>query len=177
MGNLNKVMLIGRLGKDPEIRYTQSGSAVANFTLATSENWVDPQGQRKEKTEWHSVVAWNKLADLVQSYLKQGSQVYIEGKLQTRSWDDAQTGQKRYKTEISARTLQFLDSRPSDAGGSPQRPQAMPQAPQNPSYAPPQANASNGAEGTQRPPANPTASPPPEELPPADSYIEDDIPF
>ena len=102
MGNLNKVMLIGRLGKDPEIRYTQSGSAVANFTLATNEYWNDSQGQRQEKTEWHNIVVWNKLADLAQNYLKQGSQVYLEGRIQTNSWDDAQTGQKRYRTEVVA---------------------------------------------------------------------------
>ena len=96
MGSLNKVLLIGRLGKDPEIRYTQSGNAVAHFSIATSESWTDSQGQRQEKTEWHEVVAWNKLADLAQSYLKQGSLIYIEGRLQTRSWDDQQTGQKRF---------------------------------------------------------------------------------
>ena len=129
MGNLNKVMLIGRLGKDPEIRYTQSGSAVANFTMATDEYWTDQQGQRQQSTEWHNIVAWNKLADLVQSYLKQGSPVYVEGRLQTRSWDDAQSGQKRFKTEINAKTIQFLDSRPAEAGaGGYNRPQPQPQA-------------------------------------------------
>lgn len=111
MSSLNKVMLIGRLGKDPEIRYTQSGSAVANFSVATSEGWTDKQGLRQEKTEWHDVVAWNKLADVVQNYLKRGSQVYVEGRLQSRSWDDAQSGQKRYKTEINAVTIQMLGAR------------------------------------------------------------------
>ena len=96
---LNKVMLIGRLGRDPEIRYTQSGNAVASFSIATSEYWRDKQGQRQEKTEWHDIVAWDRLADQAQSYLKKGSMVYIEGKLQTRSWDDQQ-GQKKYRTEI-----------------------------------------------------------------------------
>ena len=116
MGSLNKVMLIGRLGKDPEIRYTQSGSAVANFSLATSEFSKDKQGQKQERTEWHNIVAWEHLADLAQNYLKKGKQVYIEGRLQTRSWEDPQ-GQKRYTTEIVASTMQFLDG--GKEGGNP----------------------------------------------------------
>ena len=96
---LNKVMLIGRLGRDPEIRYTQSGNAVASFSIATSEYWRDKQGQRQEKTEWHDIVAWDRLADQAQSYLKKGSMVYIEGKLQTRSWDDPQ-GQKNIEQRL-----------------------------------------------------------------------------
>ena len=116
---LNKVMLIGRLGRDPEIRYTQSGNAVASFSIATSEYWRDKQGQRQEKTEWHDIVAWDRLADQAQSYLKKGSMVYIEGKLQTRSWDDQQ-GQKKYRTEVVANQVRFLDSRESTerSGGS-----------------------------------------------------------
>ena len=116
---LNKVMLIGRLGRDPEIRYTQSGNAVASFSIATSEYWRDKQGQRQEKTEWHDIVAWDRLADQAQSYLKKGSMVYIEGKLQTRSWDDQQ-GQKKYRTEIVANQVRFLDSREGTerSGGS-----------------------------------------------------------
>jgi single-strand DNA-binding protein len=116
---LNKVMLIGRLGRDPEIRYTQSGNAVASFSIATSEYWRDKQGQRQEKTEWHDIVAWDRLADQAQSYLRKGSMVYIEGKLQTRSWDDQQ-GQKKYRTEVVANQVRFLDSRESTerSGGS-----------------------------------------------------------
>jgi len=116
---LNKVMLIGRLGRDPEIRYTQSGNAVASFSIATSEYWRDKQGQRQEKTEWHDIVAWDRLADQAQSYLKKGSMVYIEGKLQTRSWDDQQ-GQKKYRTEVVANQVRFLDSREGTerSGGS-----------------------------------------------------------
>jgi single-strand DNA-binding protein len=116
---LNKVMLIGRLGRDPEIRYTQSGNAVASFSIATSEYWRDKQGQRQEKTEWHDIVAWDRLADQAQSYLKKGSMVYIEGKLQTRSWDDQQ-GQKKYRTEVVANQMRFLDSREGTerSGGS-----------------------------------------------------------
>ena len=112
MGSLNKVMLIGNLGKDPEIRYTQSGSAVATFSLATTDRWTDRQGERQEKTEWHDIVAFDKLADLAQSYLNKGKSVYIEGRLQTRNWED-QNGQKRYRTEIVVNSLQFLEPRSS----------------------------------------------------------------
>ena len=107
---LNKVMLIGRLGRDPEIRYTQSGNAVASFSIATSEFWRDKQGQRQERTEWHDIVAWDRLADQAQSFLRKGSMVYIEGKLQTRNWEDQQ-GQKKYRTEVVANQMRFLDSR------------------------------------------------------------------
>ena len=122
MANLNKVTLIGRLGQDPEIRYTQSGNAVASVNIATNDYWTDKQGEKQERTEWHSLVLWGKLADLAQSYLKKGSQVYVEGRLQTRDWEDQQ-GQKHYKTEVVVTTMQFLDSRISEsesahAGGS-----------------------------------------------------------
>ena len=176
MGNLNKVMLIGRLGKDPEIRYTQSGSAVANFSLATDEYWNDAQGQRQQRTEWHNIVVWNKLADLAQNYLKQGKQVYLEGKLQTQSWEDAQTGQKRYRTEVVARTLEFLDSRPSDSGAGyyanePQSQTASQHDPSNSNQ--PSAGKNVVAEsGDSR-----NAGQASQSSPPADSYIEDDIPF
>ena len=113
MANLNKVTLIGRLGQDPEIRYTQSGSAVASVNIATNDYWTDKQGEKQERTEWHSLVFWGKLADRAQSYLKKGSQVYVEGRLQTRDWEDQQ-GQKHYKTEVVVTTMQFLDSRNSD---------------------------------------------------------------
>ena len=105
--SVNKVILVGRLGQDPEIKYTPSGAAVCNFTLATSESWADKSGQKQEKTEWHRVVVWGKLAELCNQYLAKGRQAYLEGSLQTRSWDDKQ-GQKRYTTEINARTVQFL---------------------------------------------------------------------
>ena len=113
MSNLNKVMLIGRLGKDPELKRVPSGAAVVEVTIATSENFKDKNGNKQDKTEWHSVVFWNKTAETVAQYLKKGSLVYVEGKLQTRSWDD-QNGQKRYKTEIVANSFQFMESR----GGS-----------------------------------------------------------
>jgi single stranded DNA-binding protein (ssb) len=114
MANLNKVTLIGRLGQDPEIRYTQSGSAVANATIATNDFWTDKQGEKQERTEWHSLMLWGKLADLAQSYLKKGSHIFVEGRLLTRDWEDQQ-GQKHYKTEVVVTTMQFLDSRISDS--------------------------------------------------------------
>jgi single-strand DNA-binding protein len=105
--SINKVMLIGRLGQDPELKYTPSGSAVCNFSLATSESWTDKSGQKQEKTEWHRVVVWGKLAELCNQYLAKGRQAFIEGSLQTRQWDD-KSGQKRYTTEINAKNVQFL---------------------------------------------------------------------
>jgi single-strand DNA-binding protein len=120
MSSLNKVMLIGRLGKDPEIRYTPDGSPVANFSLATSETWNDKSGTRQERTEWHNIVAWNKLADLAKRYLAKGRQVYIEGRIRTREWDD-KDGNKRRTTEIMANQMVLLGSRPEgmEAGGNP----------------------------------------------------------
>ena len=111
MSSLNKVMLIGRLGKDPEVRYTPDGAPVANFSLATSEFWIDKGGTRQEKTEWHNIVAWSKLADLSKRYLAKGRQVYIEGRLRTREWDD-KDGNKRRTTEIVASQMVLLGSRP-----------------------------------------------------------------
>ena len=110
MLNLNKVMLIGRLGKDPELKRTPTGSGVTSFSLATSERYIDKSGQKQEKTEWHNIVAWNKSAELAAQYLKKGSSVYVEGKLTTRSWDD-QSGNKRYTTEVVVQSMQFLDSK------------------------------------------------------------------
>jgi single-strand DNA-binding protein len=111
MASLNKVMLIGNLGQDPEIRYTQSGQAVANFSVATTDRWTNKQsGNPEERTEWHRVVVWAKLAELCREYLSKGRSVYIEGRLQTRSWED-KDGNKRYTTEIVAQTVQFLGRR------------------------------------------------------------------
>jgi len=117
---INKVILVGNLGRDPEIKYTASGSAVANLTIATSESWNDKQtGEKVEKTEWHRIVAFQRLAEIMGEYLKKGSQVYIEGKLQTRKWQD-QNGQDRYTTEIVANDMQMLGGRPGDAAGQQQ---------------------------------------------------------
>ena len=108
---VNKVILIGNLGKDPEIRYTQSGTAVANFTIATTESWGGKDGQEKqEKTEWHNIVAWARLAEICNQYLSKGRQVYIEGRIQTRKWED-RDGNTRYTTEIVAQNMQMLGGR------------------------------------------------------------------
>jgi single-strand DNA-binding protein len=114
-GSLNKVMLIGRLTRDPEMRFTPSGTGVCNLALATNRYGQDPQsGERREYTDYHDVVVWNqgnrKLAELCGQYLQKGRLVYVEGRLQTRSWDDKETGAKRYKTEVNANDVQFLDS-------------------------------------------------------------------
>jgi single-strand DNA-binding protein len=115
MASLNKVQLIGNLGKDPEIRMTPQGAKVATFSIATTERYTDRNGQKQENTEWHNIVAWRGLADIIERYLRKGSAIYIEGKLTTRSWDDPQSGQKKYRTEIVAREMQMLGSR-SEAG-------------------------------------------------------------
>lgn len=105
--SVNKVIILGRLGQDPELKYTPGGMAVCNFTLATSESWADKAGQKQERTEWHRIVVWGKLAELCNQYLTKGRQAFVEGSLQTRSWDD-KSGQKRYTTEINAKTVQFI---------------------------------------------------------------------
>jgi single-strand DNA-binding protein len=110
MAGVNKVILVGRLGRDPEVKYTPSGVAVANFSMATSEEWKDKDsGEKKERTEWHRIVAWRRLGEICGEYLRKGSQIYIEGKLQTRDWED-RDGNKRYTTEIVAQNMQMLDS-------------------------------------------------------------------
>jgi len=114
---INKVILIGNLGADPETRYSQGGNAVTKFRIATSENWRDRQtGEQQERTEWHNIVCFQRLAEIAGEYLKKGSRVYIEGSLSTSSWEDQQSGQKRYRTEIIARDMQMLDSRSGFAG-------------------------------------------------------------
>ena len=111
---INKVILIGNLGADPETRYTPSGSAVTNIRVATSESWKDKQtGEHQERTEWHQVVIWNRLGEVAGEYLRKGSKVYIEGSLRTRKWQ-GQDGQDRYTTEIVASDMQMLDSRGGD---------------------------------------------------------------
>ena len=127
MSSLNKVLLIGRLGKDPEIRYTPEGSPVASFSLATSENWTDKNGTRQERTEWHNIVAWNKLADICKQFLSKGRQVYIEGRIQSREYTDRE-GVKKRITEIIASQMVMLGSRPqgTEAGVQPMEPVARP---------------------------------------------------
>src|SRR5246127_4818242 len=107
MSGVNKVLIIGRLGADPALKTVSSGQQVARLSVATSENWTDRDGQKQERTEWHRVVVWGKLADLCGKYLSKGRQVYVEGRIQMRQWEDQQ-GQKRYTTEIVAGTVQFL---------------------------------------------------------------------
>lgn len=107
--SVNKVILLGRLGKDPQLKYIPGGPAVCEFVLATSETYKDKSGQKQERTEWHPIVVYGKLAELCNQYLSKGRQAYVEGKLQTKSWDDKKDGSKRYKTEINANTVQFLN--------------------------------------------------------------------
>lgn len=115
MASVNKVILIGRLGKDPEVRYTPGGATVADFNIATDDSWTDKNGQKQEKTEWHKIVVWGRTAELCGEYLKKGRQVYIEGSLQTREYQD-KDGNRRWSTEVKALTVQFLDSRPPGEG-------------------------------------------------------------
>ncbi|MFB0526227.1 MAG: single-stranded DNA-binding protein [bacterium] len=109
-GTVNKVILIGRLGSDPELRYTPNGDAVANFRIATNRVWKDREGNQQERTEWHRIVAWRKLAERCGEYLRKGSHVYIEGRLETRSWED-KNGNRRYVTEIITNRMQMLDAK------------------------------------------------------------------
>ncbi|MCH8980768.1 single-stranded DNA-binding protein [candidate division KSB1 bacterium] len=147
-GSVNKVILIGNLGSDPELKYTPSGAAVTNFNVATNEVWNDKDGNKQERTEWHRVVLWRKLAEIAGEYLKKGSKVYLEGRLQTRSWED-KDGVKRYTTEVVADNMTMLDAKSEDGGSS-----------SGVSSAPP-----------------PSESPPGESPPAADSGAEDDLPF
>ena len=157
--NLNKVMLIGRLGRDPEVRYTNSGSAVANFSMATTDTWKDKQGQRQERTEWHNIVAWGRLADFAQNYLKKGKLIYVEGRLQTRDWTDNQNV-KHWKTECVANTINFMEKLGDGEGQAP-----------------------SAGSGPYNDPGPQDPGPPPEDMGgqgnPADqgAYVEDDIPF
>ena len=137
MASVNKVILLGNLGADPELRYTNSGTAVANFRIATNERWTDRNGESQERTEWHNIVAWSKLGEICGKYLKKGKPVFVEGRLQTRSWED-QSGNKRYTTEIVAQTMQMLGRAgdTSEASGnwessspSPSVPQSVPDIP------------------------------------------------
>lgn len=161
---LNKVMLIGNLGADPEIRYTGSGSAVANVSLATAESWRDREsGEQQERTEWHRVVFFSRLAEIVSEYLRKGSQIYVEGRIQTRKWQD-RDGNDRYTTEIVANEMQMLGSR--GGGGTGGGGGAPPGADERPASAP--------AGGGQRPAAD-NAAPARDEVPMGD--FDDDIPF
>jgi single-strand DNA-binding protein len=116
---LNKVMLLGHLGKDPELRHTQGGTAVANFSIATNETWKDKNGEKQERTEWHKIVAWGNLGENTAKYLNKGSKAYVEGKVQTRKWQD-NDGNDRWSTEIVAHNVIFLDSKSGGGGSRPE---------------------------------------------------------
>ena len=154
---VNKVILIGNLGQDPDIRFLPSGNPVANLRIATTDSWTDRQsGQRQERTEWHTVVLFNKLAEIAQQYVKKGSRVYVEGRLQTRKWQ-AQDGQDRFSTEIVCNDMQMLDSRGGDQGqgNNPQGgyPQNMPhQGYQRQPQQPPQNQGQRGYQPSNYPP-------------------------
>ena len=119
--SVNKVILVGNLGKDPEVKVTARGVPVARFSLATTERFKDDSGKFQERTEWHSIVAWQKLAEIVGEFVSKGSRVYVEGKLQTSSWDDRQKGEKKYRTEVVAKDLVLLGSRDKGYGVQPPR--------------------------------------------------------
>jgi single-strand DNA-binding protein len=151
--SVNKVTLIGNVGKDPEFRSTPNGVAVANFTLATSDRFQDAQGNWQDRTEWHTLVAFKRTAEIVRDYVKKGSKLYIEGKLQTRSWDDKESGAKKYRTEIIVNDLVLLSSR-EESGGSR-----------------PASSSSSAASFDQRPPAGQ------DDIAQSAEISDDDIPF
>ena len=156
--SVNRVTLLGNVGKDPEIRSTAGGNIVANLTLATSDNQKDAQGNWQERTEWHNLVAFKRTAEIVRDYVKKGSKLYIEGKITNRSWDDKESGQKRYKTEILVNELVLLTSREEGAGG----------------YSRPASSSSSAASFDQRPAA---AAGAPDDFAQQTEISDDDIPF
>ena len=115
--SINKVILIGNVGKDPEVKYTPSGVALAKFSLATNEKFKDKSGEWQERTEWHNVLAWQRLAEIVGEYVQKGTKLFIEGRLQTSSWEDRNSGEKKYRVEIVARDIVLLGSREADSNG------------------------------------------------------------
>ena len=117
---VNKVILVGNLGRDPELRTTPNGQAVAKFSIATNRRWKDRDGNRQEQTEWHNIVVWGRQAEVAGQYLNKGKQIYLEGRLQTSSWDDRETGVKKYRTEIICENFTMLGGRDSSGGGAPQ---------------------------------------------------------
>ena len=154
--SVNKVILLGNVGKDPEIRSTPGGAIVASFGLATSDRFQDQQGNWQDRTEWHNLVAFKRTAEIVRDYVKKGTKLYIEGKLQTRSWDDKESGQKRYKTEVVVFDLSLLSGRDEGSGGGASRPAS---------------SGSSAASFDQRPPAGQDDAAQSAEI------SDDDIPF
>lgn len=168
---VNKVILVGNLGNDPEVRYMPNGNAVANLSLATSESWKDQQGQQQERTEWHRVTMYRRLAEIAGEYLKKGSQIYIEGKLQTRKWQDQQ-GNDKYTTEVIADQLQMLGGRSEGAqGGSYNKPQGQNNPNQGYQKMPP----NQGGQPNQGAPQQNNQQPP--KMAEPDFDFDDDIPF
>ena len=177
--SLNKAMLIGNVGRDPEVRYLEgnNGAKVATFTLATTERYRDRNGETRENTEWHNIVAWRNTADVVERFVKKGTQLYIEGRIRTRSWDD-QNGNKRYTTEIIADTLQLLGKKSDNPGAQPGGYQQPAQGYQQPGYAAPAQPAPAYSQ-----PQQPAYAPAPQQRPAAapqnivEDMPEDDLPF
>lgn len=169
MRGINKVILVGNLGRDPEVRYLPSGGAVANITVATSEAWKDKNtGAMQEQTEWHRIVFYGRLAEIAGEYLRKGSKVYLEGSLHTRKWQDKTTGQDRYSTEIKANTMQMLDGKGGSSSG--------PDDSGMPSYNDYEGGDSSPAPRTAAPRPSPSA-PPRAAAPAAMEDFDDDIPF
>jgi single-strand DNA-binding protein len=157
--SINKITLLGNVGKDPEIRSSASGVMVANLTLATSDRFQDAQGNWQDRTEWHTLVAFKRTAEIVRDYVKKGSKLYIEGKLQTRSWDDKESGAKRYRTEIIVNELILLSGREEGSGGG------------QGGYSRPASSSSSTASFDQRPPAGQ------DDIAQSAEISDDDIPF
>jgi len=143
-GTINKAILIGRVGNDAELRYTPNGDAVANFSLATTEVWKDQEGNLKEKTEWHRIVVWRKLAEFCGQYIKKGSHIYVEGRLTTQSWQD-KDGNKKYSTQIMANQIQLLGSKP-ETGKVEQKTEPVKEESKNPFDKPSEEPKSEGTE-------------------------------
>lgn len=166
MASVNKVILVGNLGRDPEVRYTPDNSAITNISIATTDTWKDKSGAKQERTEWHRVAFFGRLAEIAGEYLKKGSQVYVEGRLQTRKWQDKE-GQERYTTEIVADRMQMLGSRGGMGGGDMGADMGGPEMDERPS--PPPRSSSGGS----RPPAGSGGAKPAGKF----DDLEDDIPF
>jgi single-strand DNA-binding protein len=160
--SINKVFLIGNLGKDPDVRYMPSGKAVANVTIATSESWKDKNtGEKQERTEWHNVVFYSPLAEIVGQYLRKGSSVFVEGRLQTRKWQDKTTNQDRYTTEVIANEMKMLGTRSGSGGSAPF----------------PAGDSEMEATPAARPQSAAARTPPPSQPQPGPDGFDDDIPF
>lgn len=174
MASVNKVILVGNLGRDPEVRYMPNGEAVCNFSIATTENWKDKSGVKQEKTEWHNIVMYRRLAEIAGEYLKKGRPVYVEGRLQTRKWE--KDGVTRYSTEIIGDQMQMLGSKNDNAGGG-----ASYDGGQASASAPDDFNQAPAREATAKPAAQPTsegaAKPAPAGGGAAFDNFDDDIPF